>query len=84
MRDTEGSYSGIGVSITQNSEGGILVVDCYEGGPANSSPGRYAGMITSTFSIAAFLLAFKKGTIPSRMVPEFFLYNDVTSRYLFF
>ena len=27
MRDTEGSYSGIGVSITQNTEGGILVVE---------------------------------------------------------
>ena len=37
MRDTEGSYSGIGVSITQNTEGGILVVDCYEGSPADEA-----------------------------------------------
>ena len=26
MRDTEGSYSGIGVSITQNTEGGICLL----------------------------------------------------------
>ena len=34
-RDTEGSYAGIGISITRNTEGGILVVECYEGGPAD-------------------------------------------------
>ena len=31
----EGSYVGIGVLIMQNSEGGILVTECYEGGPAD-------------------------------------------------
>lgn len=35
MKDNEGSYSGIGVSITKNTGGGILVVECYEGGPAD-------------------------------------------------
>lgn len=34
-RGTEGSYAGIGISITRNTEGGILVVECYEGGPAD-------------------------------------------------
>ena len=34
-RDTEGSYAGIGISINRNTEGGILVVECYEGGPAD-------------------------------------------------
>ena len=29
-----GSYVGIGVLIMQNSDGGILVTECYEGGPA--------------------------------------------------
>lgn len=33
-KGNEGSYSGIGVVITENSEGGILVTECYEGGPA--------------------------------------------------
>lgn len=35
MKGTEGSYSGIGVSITQNDNGGTLIVECYEGGPAD-------------------------------------------------
>lgn len=47
MRDTEGSYSGIGVSITQNSEGGILVVDCYEGGPADLAGIKVNDVITA-------------------------------------
>ena len=34
-RGTEGAYAGIGISITRNTEGGILVVECYEGGPAD-------------------------------------------------
>ena len=35
IKETEGAYSGIGISITQNTEGGVLVVTCYEGGPAD-------------------------------------------------
>ena len=47
MRDTEGSYSGIGVSITQNTEGGILVVDCYEGSPADEAGLKANDVITA-------------------------------------
>ena len=36
IKETEGAYSGIGISITQNTEGGVLVVTCYEGGPGRS------------------------------------------------
>lgn len=46
-RDTEGSYSGIGVSITQNTEGGILVVECYEGGPADVAGVKKNDVITA-------------------------------------
>lgn len=31
---TEGAYVGIGVLLQKNPEGGALVVECYEGGPA--------------------------------------------------
>ena len=47
MRDTEGTYSGIGVSITQNTQGGILVVTCYEGGPADLAGIRENDVITA-------------------------------------
>lgn len=47
MKDTEGSYAGIGVSITQNTEGGILVVDCYEGGPADLAGVKINDVITA-------------------------------------
>ena len=46
-RDTEGSYSGIGVSITQNTDGGILVVECYEGGPADLAGVKKNDVITA-------------------------------------
>lgn len=47
MRGTEGSYSGIGVSIKQNTEGGILVVSCYEGSPADLAGIKENDMITA-------------------------------------
>ena len=47
MKGTEGSYSGIGISITQNTEGGILVVDCYEGGPADQAGLKGEDVITA-------------------------------------
>ncbi|WP_373213393.1 S41 family peptidase [Ruminococcus sp. 5_1_39BFAA] len=45
-KENEGSYSGIGVVITENSEGGILVTECYEGGPAELA-GMEAGDVIS-------------------------------------
>ena len=47
MRDTNGAYSGIGVGITQNPQGGILVVTCYEGGPADLAGIRENDVITA-------------------------------------
>ncbi|MDO5135797.1 MAG: S41 family peptidase [Eubacteriales bacterium] len=34
---TEGSYVGIGVAIQKNPEGGILISECYEGGPGEAA-----------------------------------------------
>lgn len=45
-KENEGSYSGIGVVITDNSEGGILVTECYEGSPAETA-GVEAGDVIS-------------------------------------
>ncbi|HIY00546.1 MAG TPA: S41 family peptidase [Candidatus Blautia faecipullorum] len=32
---TEGSYVGIGVTMQENPEGGVKIVECYEGGPGD-------------------------------------------------
>lgn len=34
---TEGAYVGIGVALQKNPEGGVRVVECYEGGPADKA-----------------------------------------------
>lgn len=43
---TEGVYEGIGIVLQKNSEGGVLVVECYEGGPGEAA-GLKAGDIIS-------------------------------------
>ena len=34
---TDGSYVGIGISMEKNKEGGVRVVECYEGGPGEKA-----------------------------------------------
>ncbi len=34
---TEGAYVGVGVALQKNPEGGVRVVECYEGGPAEKA-----------------------------------------------
>lgn len=43
---TEGVYEGIGIVLQKNSEGGVLVTECYEGGPGEAA-GLKAGDIIS-------------------------------------
>ncbi len=43
---TEGSYVGIGVLMQENQEGGVRIVECYEGGPGELA-GLQAGDIIS-------------------------------------
>lgn len=43
---TEGSYVGIGILMQKNDEGGIRIVECYEGGPGESA-GLKSGDIIS-------------------------------------
>ncbi len=43
---TQGSYVGIGIVMQKNVEGGVLVVECYEGGPGDKA-GLKAGDIIS-------------------------------------
>lgn len=43
---TEGTYVGIGVLMQENSDGGVLLVECYEGGPGEMA-GLEAGDIIS-------------------------------------
>lgn len=35
--NTEGSYVGIGVAIQKNLEGGVMIAQCYEGGPGEAA-----------------------------------------------
>ncbi|MDO4276724.1 MAG: S41 family peptidase [Eubacteriales bacterium] len=43
---TEGAYVGIGIMMQKNRQGGVLVVECYEGGPGEAA-GLKAGDIIS-------------------------------------
>lgn len=43
---TDGSYVGIGISMEKNKEGGIKIVECYEGGPGEKA-GLKAGDVIS-------------------------------------
>ncbi|MCD8155256.1 MAG: S41 family peptidase [Clostridiales bacterium] len=43
---TEGTYVGIGVTLSENTDGGVVIVECYEGGPGDLA-GLEAGDVIS-------------------------------------
>ena len=44
---TDGAYAGIGVSIQKNKNGGVLIAECYEGGPGAEAGLQTGDVITA-------------------------------------
>lgn len=44
---TEGVYEGIGIALQKNSEGGVVVAECYEGGPGEEAGLKVGDIISA-------------------------------------